>query len=104
MRRVGDDATAFSHRDASFVLNIVSAWQNPAENDKHIRWTRDFFASMQKFSVGAYVNFLGEEGDGRVKEAYGEEKYRKLVALKDKYDPTNFFHLNQNVTPSRSAK
>ncbi|MGI0079899.1 MAG: BBE domain-containing protein, partial [Nitrososphaerales archaeon] len=54
----------------------------------------------KKFSTGAYVNFLGEEGAERVKEAYGEEKYKKLVVLKNKYDPTNFFHFNQNIKPS----
>ncbi|MDA4114421.1 MAG: FAD-binding oxidoreductase [Thaumarchaeota archaeon] len=103
MRRVGDDATAFSHRDASCLLNIVSAWQDPVENEKQIKWTRDFFAAMKRFSIGAYVNFLGEEGADRVKEAYEEEKYEKLVALKDKYDPTNFFHLNQNIRPSHPS-
>ena len=100
MRRVGDDATAFSHRDAPFALNIVSSWQNPSENDTHVKWTRDFLAGVQKFGTGAYVNFLGEEGQDRVKEAYGKEKYRKLVELKRKYDPSNFFHLNQNISPS----
>ncbi|MGI0079047.1 MAG: FAD-binding oxidoreductase [Nitrososphaerales archaeon] len=100
MRRIGDDATAFSHRDAPFALNIVSSWQDPSENDKHVKWSRDFFAAMKKFSTGAYVNFLGEEGAERVKEAYGEEKYKKLVVLKNKYDPTNFFHFNQNIKPS----
>jgi FAD/FMN-containing dehydrogenase len=104
VRKIGDDATAFSHRDAPFLLNIVSGWENPAENDKHMKWTRDFFASLQRFSSGAYVNFLGEEGADRVKEAYGQEKYGKLVALKDKYDPMNFFHFNQNIRPARSEK
>jgi FAD/FMN-containing dehydrogenase len=104
IRRIGDDATAFSHRDAPFLLNMVSGWENPAENDKHVSWTRDFFASMQRFSSGAYVNFLGEEGPDRVKEAYDPKKYGKLVTLKDKYDPTNFFHLNQNIRPGRPGK
>jgi FAD/FMN-containing dehydrogenase len=100
MRRIGDDATAFSHRDAPFLLNIVSIWQDPSENDRQVRWTKDFFNAIQKFATGAYVNFLGEEGADRVKEAYGEEKYGKLAALKKKYDPFNFFHLNQNISPS----
>jgi len=100
MRRIGDDATAFSHRSSPSLLNIVSSWQDPAENDKHVKWTKDFFAAVQGFASGAYVNFLGEEGTDRVKEAYGEDKYGKLVALKNKYDPTNFFHLNQNIRPT----
>lgn len=70
----------------------------------HVKWTRNFFDAMQKFATGAYVNFLGDEGADRVKEAYEEEKYRKLVVLKNKYDPTNFFHLNQNIKPSQPAK
>ena len=99
MKRIGDDATAFSHREADHLVNIVSAWESQSENEKNIKWTRDFFASMQKYSAGAYVNFLGEEGQERVKEAYAG-KYARLVALKDKYDPTNFFRLNQNIPPS----
>jgi FAD/FMN-containing dehydrogenase len=103
MRRIGDDATAFSHRDAPFALNIVSSWKEPSENDKNINWTREFFAAVQKFATGAYVNFMGEEGADRVKEAYGE-KYSQLVALKNKYDPTNFFHVNQNIKPTNVTK
>ncbi len=101
MRRFGDDATAFGNRDASFVLNMVSAWTDPKDDEKNIEWTRDFFEEMKGFTTGAYVNFLGEEGEERVKSAYGEEKYRRLAALKAKYDPTNFFHMNQNIKPER---
>jgi hypothetical protein len=54
---------------------------------------------MQEFAGSAYVNFLGEEGQERVRSAYGEAKYRKLAVLKKKYDPTNFFHLNPNIMP-----
>jgi len=100
MRSVAEDATAFSHRDAPFIVNLVTTWQDPGENPKHITWTRESFAALEKFAVGAYVNFLGEEGDERVKAAYGEEKFRKLTALKNKYDPTNFFHMNQNIKPT----
>jgi len=100
MRRIGDDATAFSNRDAPFILNIVSAWTDPQEDEKNIKWTRGLFEAMQKFTTGkAYVNFLGEEGDERVKAAYGDEKFRRLASLKHKYDPTNFFHMNQNIRP-----
>jgi FAD/FMN-containing dehydrogenase len=97
MRRIGEDATAFSNRGGSFVLNIVSAWQDPKDDDKNTKWTRDLFQAMQKFAGSAYVNFLGEEGQERVRSAYGEAKYKKLAVLKKKYDPTNFFHLNQNI-------
>jgi len=104
MRRIGDDATAFGHRDASFALNIVSCWQDPSENATHMKWTKDFFAAMQKFAAGVYVNFMGEEDAGRVKEVYEKEKYQKLVTLKDKYDPSNFFRMNQNIMPSNISK
>ena len=100
MRTIPEDATAFSHRDAPFIVNLVTTWQDPSENQKHMAWTRDSFAALEKFAVGAYVNFLGEEGDERVKAAYGERKLRKLTSLKNKYDPTNFFHMNQNIKPN----
>ncbi|HEY3419633.1 MAG TPA: FAD-binding oxidoreductase [Methanomassiliicoccales archaeon] len=101
IRDVEDGATAFSNRDAAFALNIVSGWQEAGDDDMNIRWSRDFFNEMQKFSTGAaYLNFLGEEGQERVMAAYGKEKYEKLAALKKKYDPTNFFHLNQNIKPA----
>ncbi len=100
LRRVGEDATAFGHRDAAFVLNIVTRWEDPKESEKHMTWTREFFDAMQRFSSGGvYVNFLGEEGHDRVKAAYGPSKYKKLVELKRKYDPSNLFRINQNIPP-----
>ncbi|MDG6998136.1 MAG: FAD-binding oxidoreductase [Nitrososphaerota archaeon] len=100
MRRIGDDATAFSNRDAPFAVNILSCWQDASENHKHLGWAREFFAALQKFSSGVYVNFMSDDDSARVKEAYGEDKYNKLVQLKNKYDPTNFFRLNQNIKPA----
>jgi hypothetical protein len=101
VRSVGETDMAFSHRDASCVLNIVSKWENPLESKKHMQWTRDFEVAMRPFSTGGvYVNFLGEEGEDRVKAAYGTAKYGRLVTLKNKYDATNFFRLNQNVKPT----
>jgi FAD/FMN-containing dehydrogenase len=99
MRRVGDDATAFGHRDSAFALNIPSCWTEPAEKEKHVKWTREFFAAMQRFTSGAYVNFMSEDDGSRVREAYGESRYSKLVSVKKKYDPTNFFRMNQNISP-----
>jgi len=101
VRRVSEDDMAFSYRDASCVLNIVTKWEDPRESEKHIQWTRDFEAAMRPFSTGGvYVNFLGEEGEDRVKAAYGPAKYGRLVTLKNRYDPTNFFQLNQNIKPA----
>ena len=104
VRRIGEDEMAFSHRDAVCVLNIVTRWENPEEQEKHRTWTRDFEVAMRPFSTGGvYVNFLGEEGEDRVKAAYGPAKYTRLVALKNKFDPTNFFRMNQNIKPTVNA-
>ena len=99
--RVGHDETAYIHRSAPFLLNINAMWTDPYETDKHIGWARDFWAAMQPFSAGGvYVNFLNNEGEERVRAAYDAKTYERLVSLKDKYDPTNFFRLNQNIRPT----
>jgi FAD/FMN-containing dehydrogenase len=96
-----DLSTSFNHRDAPFLVNLVGTWKDPAENEKHIAWARKSFDSLGKFAIGRYVNFMGEEGNEGIRAAYGEEKLRRLVALKDKYDPENMFRFNQNVRPSK---
>jgi FAD/FMN-containing dehydrogenase len=98
--RMSEEESAFSHRDAQFALNIPSTWSNKEDSEKNIQWTRDFFESMKPFTSGVYVNFLMDEGEDRVKAAYSSEKYARLAEIKKKYDPTNFFHLNQNIKPS----
>ena len=103
--RVAEDATAYSHRDATHAININGVWlpEDP-EPDRHIAWVRGLFAALEPYAVGVYVNFLGAEGSGRVQAAYGRDKYERLVALKTSWDPSNFFHLNQNIQPrSRTA-
>ena len=97
------DATAFGHRDSGFVVNIVGIWPTPVDNDKHIDWARGLFAALQPYAHGAYINFLGDEGEARVRAAYGPH-YERLVALKNKYDPTNLFRLNHNIPPAFQAK
>jgi len=100
VQRVGRNDTAFAQRDGKYSLGVYSVWENPAESEKNIEWTRRFYDAVRPFSAGGvYVNYLGEEGEDRVKEAYGEN-YRRLVDLKKKYDPTNFFRLNQNIKPT----
>ena len=101
INRIGEDATAFGHRDANFDFAILGQWTEPAEDDEEIGWAHDFWAALEPFSLGTvYVNNLGEEGEERVRAAYKPEKYERLVALKDRYDPSNLFRLNQNIRPS----
>lgn len=98
--RVREEDTAFSHRNAFCALNIVSKWTEPSDSQKNVKWTRDLAKALEPFSVGAYVNFMGDEGQERVRAAYNPETYNRLTALKNKYDPANFFSLNQNIKPS----
>src|SRR5215207_4096589 len=101
--RVDPAATAFPHRDEHYDLIILSQWADPADSEKNIEWTRAFFEAMQPFfERGVYVNNLGEEGEDRVKAAYGAN-YDRLLTLKDKYDPTNLFRLNQNFRPTAQS-
>jgi FAD/FMN-containing dehydrogenase len=104
VRRRDEMAMAASHRDAEFVLAINNGWQDPAQNERQIQWTRDFWTAVRPFSGGGvYVNFLtADEGQERVRAAYGAEKYRRLVELKNKYDPANRFCYNQNIRPAAS--
>ena len=98
--RVGQSDTAFSHRDAQYDFIPASCWSSPEESELNIQWTREIWESMKPFSTGGeYVNNLGEEGEDRVRAAFGDN-YDRLVALKNKYDPTNFFRLNANVKPT----
>ncbi|HEY7633244.1 MAG TPA: FAD-binding oxidoreductase, partial [Thermoleophilaceae bacterium] len=99
---VPEEATAFSHRDANYLFHPISAWSDPADDDRLIAANRAFAEAMRPFSTGgAYLNFTPEAD--RVRDAYGEEKYERLVALKDRYDPGNLFRLNQNIRPSLHA-
>ncbi len=102
MARVPEMATAASHRDAEFVFAINNGWRDPEDNERQIEWTRSFWEAIQPFSSGgSYVNFLSQgEDQHRVRAAYGsDKKYERLVSLKDKYDPTNLFRMNQNIKP-----
>ena len=99
--RVEPDATAYAYRNAAFAVTMGAAWTEPAEDDIHIAWSRDFYAAMLPLSHGVYVNFMGMgEGEDRVRAAYGDKTYERLVALKNKYDPTNLFRVNHNIRPT----
>jgi FAD/FMN-containing dehydrogenase len=99
-RRVGVDETAYYHRKARYVHVIAAMYPDPADTPKNVAWVRDYWTALHPLSTGgAYVNFLMEEGVDRVKATYGDN-YRKLTAIKGRYDPENVFHLNQNVAPT----
>jgi FAD/FMN-containing dehydrogenase len=101
--KVPDEATAFSHRDAGYLFHPISVWSDPADDAGLIDANRAFAAAMRPFGTGAsYLNFT-LEGD-RVRDAFGEEKYARLVALKDAYDPANLFRLNHNIRPTLPAE
>jgi FAD/FMN-containing dehydrogenase len=100
--RVPIDATAYTHRDADFAVSIHSRWADPAADARCIAWARELFDATTPFATGGvYVNFMNEEEQDRVQAAYGEN-YQRLVALKNRYDPTNLFRLNQNIRPDVS--
>ena len=101
IRRVPDAAMAFGSRDAGWNIHYLSIWPDPAADEQNIAWTRGLAGAMKPWATGrAYLNFLGDEGQERVQAAFGPEKYAKLVALKDRWDPGNVFRLNQNIRPS----
>jgi hypothetical protein len=86
--------------NAKFGVNAAATWTEPTESDRHIGWAREFWAAIEPYSgEGAYVNFLGEESQERTRSAY-RESFDRLVALKNTYDPKNFFRLNQNIRPT----
>ena len=101
--RVAEDATAFGHRNWPYNIVVTTMWTNARDNDANIRWTREFWEAMRPFlAEAAYVNYLGEANEDSVRAAYGR-KYERLAALKEKYDPTNFFRVNHNIRPARAA-
>ena len=98
--RVGEDETAFGARSAGHTININGIAETAADFDEQREWVRGLSAALEPHQTGVYVNFLMDEGEERVREAYGTEKLERLTALKRKYDPDNFFHLNQNIRPA----
>jgi hypothetical protein len=101
---VGQEATAFNHRDVVYSFLSLGVTPDPGQARQCIRWARGFWEAMRPFTTeGVYVNYLDQEaheGPDRVRAAYGPGKYDRLVALKNKYDPTNLFRLNQNIKPT----
>ena len=98
--RPAPDSAAYAHRDALFVMNVHGRWADAADDERCIRWARDFFKASSPFaSAGAYVNFLTADETDRVRSAYGPN-YDRLARVKRTYDPTNLFRVNQNVKPA----
>jgi hypothetical protein len=99
--RVAEGETAFGNRQASHAITIDGVWR-PGEDlgDREVAWVRGFFAALERFRQGVYVNFLGgDEAPERICEAYGDSIYDRLVDVKTTYDPDNVFHHNQNIRP-----
>ena len=104
--RVPEDATAFSgSRSTRFVVNIAASGSTPEEYEADRAWVRAFWSDLVPHAngVGSYVNFITEEDEDRVRAAYGEEKYRRLAAIKAIYDPDNVFHYNANIKPATTS-
>ena len=97
--RVPKGETAFYHRDMAYDLIVLSGWDDHSDSESNIRWTDDFWEALRtEMPPAVYVNDLGDEGEDRIRDAYGGN-YKRLAVLKNKFDPSNFFRLNQNITP-----
>ncbi|MGH2380257.1 MAG: FAD-binding protein [Candidatus Limnocylindria bacterium] len=101
MARVADDATAFAHRGRRIMANVTAIYDRPNEAMVHESWVSDFAAALRNGDAGAYVNFLGDDGETRIREAYPGPTWDRLRAIKDRYDPGNLFRLNQNIPPTK---
>ena len=100
INRLPVEATAYPHRDAEFVLNVHARWEDPEEDERCIAWARRFFADTAAYATGGvYVNFMTQDEQARIRDAYGRN-YARLAKLKRKYDPGNVFRVNQNIAPA----
>jgi FAD/FMN-containing dehydrogenase len=100
MSRVPADATAYAHRDSRIMVNIASFYEGPEDREQRQAWVDGFVAALRQGDDGAYVNFLVDEGEERVRAAYPGSTWDRLAAVKARYDPTNLFRLNQNIPPA----
>ncbi|MCI0706398.1 MAG: FAD-binding oxidoreductase [Ignavibacteriae bacterium] len=100
MARVPNDATAFAYRTRKIMVNVACLYERPQDSPQHDEWVKRFSSALDQGNAGVYVNFLGDEGEARIREAYPGRTWERLAEVKDKYDPTNFFRLNQNIQPA----
>jgi hypothetical protein len=93
------DATAYPHRDVLYAMNVHGRWLAPEDDDLVVTWARAFFGAVAPFAAGSvYINFLTQDEGARIREAYGGN-YDRLVAVKRRYDPSNLFRYNHNISP-----
>jgi FAD/FMN-containing dehydrogenase len=97
--RVPVDATAYAHRQSRIMVNVAALFGGPEQAPEHERWVVGLADALRQDDTGAYVNFLGDEGEERIRAAYPGPTWDRLVEIKRRYDPTNVFRLNQNIPP-----
>jgi hypothetical protein len=100
MARVPADATAFAHRQSRIMVNVAAFYDGPEDQAQREAWVTDFAGTLRQGDAGAYVNFLGDEGEARIRAAYPGATWGRLATIKARYDPTNLFRLNQNIPPA----
>lgn len=99
--RVAENATPMTNRSVSWVSHPFAVWEDPADDARNIEWARTFRRDVGRYATGGvYLNFIGDEGEDRVRAAYGDEKYARLAAIKGEWDPDNVFRGNQNIRPA----
>jgi FAD/FMN-containing dehydrogenase len=101
MSRVPADATAFAHRNSRIMVNLAALYEKPDEKEIHEAWVAEFAAALRQSDSGAYVNFLADVDEAQVRAAYPNGTWERLAAIKARYDPDNFFRLNQNILPKK---
>ena len=100
MSRVPDDATAYAHRSRRYMVNVAALYEREDEHAPNQAWVDETAGMLHGGDISGYVNFLGDEGPERVRAAYPGATWDRLRAVKARYDPTNLFHLNQNIPPA----
>jgi FAD/FMN-containing dehydrogenase len=100
LARVPSDATAFAHRQSRIMVNVAAIFATPDEAPVHEAWASEVAAELRQGDSGAYVNFVADEGESRVRDAYPGSTWDRLAKVKQRYDPTNVFRLNQNIPPA----
>ncbi len=101
--RVGEEETAFGGRSAGHTFNIAGITESEAGFEEERQWSRNFWSALEPYHTSVYVNFLMEDGEEQIRQAYGAKKYDRLKALKRRYDPDNLFRLNHNIRPTATA-